>query len=109
MQIVDGLRDDGLAADVPGGVRADGAWPQVLFHERAQRSQQHDRHGKEQRDLQPELGMQQGGCQSGQCAADEPNGRQGRCGALDAGKDHDERKPQELHAHGIFLLSLLSV
>ena len=27
MQIVDGLRDDGLAADVPGGVRADGAWP----------------------------------------------------------------------------------
>ena len=33
MQIVDGLRDDGLAADVPGGVRADGARPQVLFHE----------------------------------------------------------------------------
>ena len=31
MQIVDGLRDDGLAADVPGGVRADGARPQVLF------------------------------------------------------------------------------
>ena len=53
MQIVDGLRDDGLAADVPGGVRADGARPQVLFHERAQRGQQHDRHGKEQRDLQP--------------------------------------------------------
>ena len=109
MQIVDGLRDDGLAADVPGGVRADGARPQVLFHERAQRGQQHDRHGKEQRDLQPELGMQQGGCQSGQRTADEPDGRQSGCGALDHGKDYDERKPQELHSHGTFLLSLLSV
>lgn len=58
---------------------------------------------------QPELGMQQGGCQSGQCAAMKQCGRQGCCGALDHGKNHDERKPQELHAHGIFLLSLLSV
>jgi len=53
--------------------------------------------------------MQQGGCQSGQRTADEPDGRQSGCGALDHGKDYDERKPQELHSHGTFLLSLLSV